>query len=190
MPPTALYTRRVSSGHKWVVLGCLMCGLWAVPSVHAGDVPNLPAAGLVVGPSVAWARVADANRLMLGADITGHLVMLWGSLGTRATVDGPRFIAPYAEAGAWLFANVGVGYSLAIQPSGTTHLVHGFLGVPLPIEFDELRSLVGLARLHNYGTNAGLVLEPYYRPSFRVAGSPSSVVHEAGVLVKYWLYDH
>ena len=172
-----------------LTLSCLACALCIAGKAYAEGPPtHLPELGFVAGPSIAWGHAAGGNHLMLGGDLTGHVLFLWGSLGTRAAVDGPRFIAPYAEVGVWAFVNLGLGYSPTIHPQGVTHFVHGFLGAPLPIEFDDLRTLVGRPTVDNYGSDKGLVFEPYYRPCFRVAGQPGSTFHEVGVLLKLWLH--
>jgi hypothetical protein len=155
---------------------------------RAEGIPTLPDYGLAVGPSIAWSRVFGSDRAMVAVDITGHVVMLWGSLGVRAAANGPRFVAPYAEVGAWLFANLGIGYSLAFMQHGSAHLIHGFVGVPLPVTFNQLRSLLHLAMGSHASDRNSLVIEPYYRPSLRLAGAACPFINEAGLLLKIWTY--
>jgi hypothetical protein len=126
-----------------------------------------------VGPSIAYGHL-DASRLMLGVDFTyftqlqGFPPYLWASGGLRwALTNGPAVWLPYVEAGTWLFLNAGLGYSTAIVGDGVTHHAHVFLGLPL---------------LPNP------IIEPYYRPAFRLAGDPGPTIHEVGLLLKYSTY--
>jgi hypothetical protein len=63
----------------------------------------------------------------------------------------------------------GFGYSAALRAEPVTHYAHLFLGLPLyPFP----------------------IIEPYYRPAFRIAGAAAPTIHEVGLLLKWSTYDH
>jgi hypothetical protein len=130
---------------------------------------------VAVGPSLAWARVDRRSDFMAGLDFTyftkstsPFFPLYWVSAGLRtASATGPAVVLPYAEAGGWLLFNVGIGYSAAIRAESSTHYAHLFLGLPLyPFP----------------------IVEPYYRPAFRLGGAAAPTIHELGLLLKWSTY--
>jgi hypothetical protein len=138
----------------------------------AHGVPPVPHDEWSVGPSAAYVFHRDSHGgVMYGVDIAYMPTLpVWVGGGLRAfeslrQVD--RTLYPYVEVGAWLYMNVGVGYSLSTrEPFGGASGVHVFLGFPFPIA-------------------SRVFVEPYYRPLFAAPG----VVHELGLLVKWTTWD-
>jgi len=97
--------------------------------------------------------------------------VFWLSLGTRGHYVNQWTISPYIECGLWLLANIGVGYSYQIEASMGNHIVHLFIGIPIPINFTDI-----------LGTP--FYFEPYYRPGW-IVNNGGTMVHDVGLLMKF-----
>lgn len=150
---------------------------------HAPGLEFLEHTGLVVGPSVGWGRAGAGNQVLLGMDLTLREFILWQSVGVRVAADQPRFLMPYLEFGIWFLANWGVGYSTTIANGKSSDYFNLFVGFPVP--WDGRGSDVPP---HLFTKDTPSFIEPYYRPAFRFGGEGASVVHEAGILLKF-MYD-
>jgi hypothetical protein len=130
---------------------------------------------IAVGPSAAWARVEGRSDFAYGIDFTYFTQLkrafppyFWATAGVRAaSTSGPIVVLPYAEMGTWFFLNMGFGYSAALRADTVTHYAHLFVGLPL---FPRP------------------IIEPYYRPAFRLAGAQAPTIHEVGLLLKWSTY--
>ena len=128
---------------------------------------------LVLGPSAAFIAgggldAAPAVSLDLTYGYVNRWPIFWASLGCRFAVRADPIVLPYAEVGASLPFNLGLGYSAAFGATEEIghHFFHLFVGAPIPIFY--------------FSPAVPLLIEPYYRPAFG-----KEVVHEAGLLVKY-----
>jgi hypothetical protein len=120
---------------------------------------------------------SDRERpLMLGAEFS-YLPgsMLWLTAGGRALYSEPDTTGfAHVEAGIWLFATLGVGYSRRIWGDAfDPNALHGFVGAPVP--FAE-------------AFDAGMFFaEPYYRPALGLHSG--GLTHELGLMVKFTSYE-
>jgi hypothetical protein len=132
---------------------------------------------ITVGPLGGWVFGTGRERpLLLGAEFSylpGN--QLWVSVGGRALWSEPDTTGVlHAEAGIWLFATLGVGYSRrlwgdAFDPDSA----HLFVGAPVP--FAE-------------AFDAGMFFaEPYYRPMLGLHSA--DVTHELGLKLKFTSYE-
>ena len=131
---------------------------------------------ITVGPSISWGLGAEGETpLILGVEVS-YLPMdfLWATLGARVARAERDTTFLHVEAGTWLFAALGVGYSQRITGDGfDANVIQLFIGEPIPFmdAFD-----------------AGMLfVEPYYRPSLGL--SHTHLQHELGVMLKFTTFQ-
>lgn len=144
-------------------------------SAHSLSIPRW---GLNGGLSTGLFVAKDVIAPSLALDLTGSYSLLWLSGGLRtAYVKKTGYFMPYVEAGVWMIATVGVGYTAGFLtgsgPLIPRHNIHLYLGVPIP-----------LVELQVISSKHVLVLTPYYRPSWGSGGGSQGFAHELGLMFK------
>jgi hypothetical protein len=106
---------------------------------HAHGIPKGPQHDWSLGGSTAYAFYRGAAAgVVYGVDFAySPNPFVWIGAGIRSFENfssADRALYPYAEAGAWLFLNIGAGYSLdTADPFSTASGFHLFLGLPVPL---------------------------------------------------------
>ena len=116
--------------------------------------------GYMLNAGGSLAAYGEKGHLKLGgsAEVSGSWAILWLSAGARFNSDQ---VSPYAEAGAYLLANVGFGAS-RVPDKG--YAPHFFLGIPMT----------------NFSREHPMFFQPYMRLSWG-----KSQAREYGIMVKY-----
>jgi len=137
--------------------------------------PQSPERDITVGPSLAWAFGAPDEGVLVGAEFS-YLPggPFWFTLGGRVLSAAETTGLAHAEAGVWLFATWGIGYSRRLWGRAFDgDSLELFVGEPLP--FAE-------------AFDSGMFFaEPYYRPTFGL--SSGDVVHELGLMLKFTTFQ-
>ena len=155
------------------VLLVVACELAAARSLaHAGTFPEHE---ITVGPSAAFVTT-DAEGGLYGVEFSylPHGV-LWGTVGGRLLdADTGTTGLAHVEAGAWLFAAFGLGYSRRLWGEAfDANNLSFFIGAPVP--FAE-------------AFDAGMFLaEPYFRHNRGLANG--SVVNVLGLMLNFTTFE-
>lgn len=157
------------------LLGLVAAAMLLQAQSLADTLPDPPKLDYSLGPSLAYAAAPNrGGGLVYGIDASLAIAWnLWAGCGVRSFENfsaTDRALLPYAEAGFWLFVNVGAGYTFDLDRNHSNLSgPHVFVGYPQSLT--ELK--IGPKPLL-------LFVEPYYRPTFAHAGT----LHEAGLLLK------
>ncbi|MFH1531433.1 MAG: hypothetical protein ABIK09_11960 [Pseudomonadota bacterium] len=171
---------------SWLLPVLAAAGLLLAPDHAAGSEEYFiigPSMGMVHGPGIGSAAVAtvDASFGLHLEDEHSWLrppkysMLFWASGGARLWVRDQVTAIPYVEAGMFVYLNVGGGYGYLLGGDHPArHTAHLFVGAPL------------MPALAFWGMKwKGLLIEPYYRPTWTLGEGGGDTFHEWGILVKY-----